>query len=251
MNILAKVVLVFWVVGCSAGAQPFEEGEAGEVVAMVDALTVTLSTPEGHLDVRLAEIDSPPDFLPIEDSELILNRTARLAYGGLKRDRYSRALAQLYLTGETEVWLQADLVSRGRARVLSYHDNNLASTALLALEDQARASQLGMWADPRFAIRDTHPDGLAQDLGSIQIVEGRVVDVTALRDGPIYINFGIDYRTDFTVRIEASDHERFIAQNIDLEALLGQRVRVRGWLYEQNGPMMRIDHPARIEILVD
>jgi micrococcal nuclease len=251
MNMLGKVVLLAWLAGCSAGAQQFEAGEAGEVVAIVDTLTVTLSTPEGRLDVRLAEIDSPPGFSPIEDPDLVLNRTARLEYGGLRRDRYSRALAQLYLIGETDVWLQADLISRGRARVLSYHDNNLATAELLQLENQARNSGLGMWGDQRFAIRDTHPDGLAQDLGSIQIVTGRVLDVTVLQDGPVYINFGIDYRTDFTIRVEASHLERFISSDMDLEALQGRRIRVRGWLYEQNGPMMRIDHPARIEILED
>lgn len=251
MKMLAMVVVAFVCICCSVGAQPAQSGEEGQIVSIEDGLTVTISTPEGSLEVRLAEIDSPLDFVPFDNPGALIGQPARLEYRGLQRDRYSRALAHLFLTNDGEIWLQADLVSRGRARVLSYHDNNQASTELLALERQARAAELGMWGDQRFAVRDTHPDGLAQDLGSIQVVEGRVLDVTELPAGPVYINFGMDYRTDFTVRIEAAHLPRFDAANFDLAALQGQRVRVRGWLHEQNGPMMRIDHPARFEVLSD
>lgn len=251
MKTLALVVILFGCVCCSVGAQSSERGEEGQIVSIVDTLTVTLSTDGGSLDVRLAEIDSPPGFTPFDNPASLIGHAARLEYRGLQRDRYSRALAHLFLTGDADVWLQADLVSQGRARVLSYHDNHQATAQLLALERQARAAQLGMWGDQRFVVRDTHPDGLAQDLGSIQIVEGRVLDVTELEGGPVYVNFGIDYRTDFTVRIEAAHLHRFVAADFDLAVLQGRRVRVRGWLHEQNGPMMRIDHPARFEILED
>mgnify|MGYP003650444725 CR=1 FL=1 len=122
---------------------------------------------------------------------------------------------------------------------------------MLTLEAEARAGGVGLWADPAFQVRDTDPDRLAQDIGTVQLVEGRVLEVTRLRSGRTYVNFGLDYRTDFTVLIEADDEAAFEAADQTLADLAGQRIRVRGWLEAENGPMMRIDHPERIEWLGD
>ena len=119
------------------------------------------------------------------------------------------------------------------------------------LEGFARDQRRGLWADPAHAVRDTHPDALAQDIGSVQLVEGRVLEATQLRSGRIYLNFGADYRTDFTVMIEADDAPAFIEAGLGPDALETRRIRVRGWIEDENGPMIRIDHPERIEVLVD
>jgi micrococcal nuclease len=253
-NFPVWVVAGLVLAACSADASEFEPGETGEVTAVSAVLTLIMTTQEGGLEVRLAELDSV--FSESSDAALIgmtQGRSVRLAYGGLERDRFGRALAQVYLVGENgpDEWLQAHLVEQGLARVLTHADNRAAAALLLPLEAEARANRAGFWRDPENRVRDTHPDALAQDVGSVQLVEGRVMSVVRVASGRTYLNFGLDWRTDFTVAVEAGDLERFETAGLDLAALATRQVRVRGWISEQNGPMIRIDHPERIEILPD
>ena len=60
---------------------------------------------------------------------------------------------------------------------------------------------------------------------------------------------GTRHETAFTVSIEARDRRAFEAAGLDLLALEGADVRVRGWIYAMNGPAITIDHPERLEIL--
>jgi len=48
--------------------------------------------------------------------------------------------------------------------------------------------------------------------------------------GRIYLNFGDDWRTDFTVSVAPVDNDLFEEAGIDLLSLAGQRIRIRGWL---------------------
>ncbi|MFY0636668.1 thermonuclease family protein [Maricaulis maris] len=238
-----------------------EAGEAGRFLGMAGALTLQLETADGRLEVRLAEVDTPvPEQTEAWLADWLEGRQLSLTYSGLRRDRYDRALAHVSAVtsegetgadGEALAWVQARLVAVGLARVMSHADNQAQAATLLILEAEARRRRLGMWGDPEHAIRDTHPDARAQDIGSSQIVEGRVTDAVRLDSGRIYLNFGSDYRSDFTVRIDAADSQDFIDANLGPEALLGHRVRVRGWLVEENGPMIRLDHSARLEIVAE
>ena len=251
-DVLKLIVMVF-VVACEEPGAAFESGETGQVMAVSGPLSLALQTGEGPLEVRLAELDAPdPEAGRAWLQGHLDGREVRLRYDGLQRDRYDRAIAQAYLAGAGEdVWVQAAMVSAGLARVLSHPGNRGAALSLLTLEAEARAGGVGLWADPAFQVRDTDPDRLAQDIGTVQLVEGRVLEVTRLRSGRTYVNFGLDYRTDFTVLIEADDEAAFEAADQTLADLAGQRIRVRGWLEAENGPMMRIDHPERIEWLGD
>jgi hypothetical protein len=130
---------------------------------------------------------------------------------------------------------------------MPFPDNHAATAHLLALEAEARGASLGLWAHEDHAVRDVHPDGLAQHYASVQLVEGRVIRAAETRSGRTYLNFGADYRTDFTVLIEAEDRPAF--EPLDLVGLEGRRLRVWGWLREENGPMIRLEHPARLEVL--
>lgn len=254
MRATMPLLFLLALAACSFGADPFTPGETGQVTEVSGALTLTVDTGDSVLEVRLAELDAPDAALSraLLEAEAA-GRAVRLAYAGQERDRYGRALAQAHARADdgTETWLQARLVEAGAARVLSHADNRAAARDLLVLEKFARSEGRGLWTDPAHAVRDTHPDALAQDIGSVQLVEGRVVQATQLRSGRIYLNFGTDYRTDFTVMIEAEDAEAFIEAGVGPDALETRRIRVRGWLEDENGPMMRIDHPERIEVLVD
>ena len=167
-----------------------------------------------------------------------------LHYDGRRRDRYGRAIAQVETADGT--WLQAFLVSRGWARVSSYPDNRKGVPELLDLERGARAARAGLWALSSFRVRN--PDETWGDIDSLQIVEGRVVAVATVR-GRTYLNFGRDWRRDFTLSVSGRVRRAFLKAGIDLETLAARRVRARGWITLRNGPMIEISHPEQLEVL--
>src|SRR5690606_15278392 len=106
----------------------------------------------------------------------------------------------------------------------------------------------GLWALPDYAVRSPDPHALAQELDTFQVVEGVVVSAAETRDF-LYLNFGLDYRTDFTVSIAARDLRAVRATGLEPLALEGARIRVRGYLHAVNGPMIDVTHAAQIEVL--
>lgn len=65
----------------------------------------------------------------------------------------------------------------------------------------------------------------------------------------IYLNFAEDWRADFTISIARKTAKAFEAAGLDLHALAGKRVRVRGWVERRNGPMIEATYPEQIELL--
>jgi hypothetical protein len=141
--------------------------------------------------------------------------------------------------------LQHTLLAAGWAAVdpLSALDSGDSIDRMLALEDHARQAGLGIWQD-----LDVLPDkaaDLAARIGTRQIVEGRVRRVSSNKRY-VYLNFGVDWRTDFTVRLDQTmiESAAFDAADVD-----GRRLRVRGVLEEARGPLMTISHLKQIEFL--
>lgn len=233
-------------------------GERGRVVEIVDGDTLFL---DSGLKVRLSAMQAPK--LPLgrtgfkawplgEEAKsalkkMTLGQDVQLFYGGQQRDRYDRALAQVFLDGSGR-WVQEDMIRAGFGRVYTWPDTWQDSNRLYAAEREARAAGRGIWSHPFYAIRSPDPDPLAQHVDSFQIVEGIITSTAEVR-GRIYLNFGSDYRTDFTVAIAKQDRKNFKRASFDPLTLRGARVRVRGWIELTNGPMIWLDHPERLELL--
>jgi hypothetical protein len=64
-----------------------------------------------------------------------------------------------------------------------------------------------------------------------------------------YLNFGDDWREDFTISIAPRDRRLFEDGGHPIEDYEGRLVRVRGWIKSFNGPMIEATHPEQIEIL--
>lgn len=237
-------------------------GETGQLRSVSDGDTLYL---DSGLKVRLAAIQAPK--LPLgregfkawplgEESKVALEKltkgkTLQLFYGGERRDRYDRALAQVYsLDGEgaKNIWLQEEMVRLGMARVYTWPDTFQDSEKLYAAEVKARDAKRGIWGQDYYSIRSPEPNALAQDIDSYQIVQGIVTSTADVR-GQVYLNFGADYKTDFTIAIAKRDRKRFKKANLDLLSLEGATVRIRGWIELSNGPMIWLDHPERLEVL--
>ena len=237
------------------GGRSPETVPSGVVRDIVDGDTLIL---EDGAEVRLVGIQAPKLPLgrrhfrkwPLADDakaalrSLALGKTLDLRYGDGPVDRHGRLLAHLFGPGGR--WIQGEMVARGMARTYTFRDNRQRARELLALEDKARRARLGIWNHPFYRVVSAAES--AQFIDTFQLVEGRVVDTAVVR-GRAYLNFGGDWRTDFTISIARRDVRLFHRAGMPPDSYNGQRVRVRGWLKSRNGPMIVVTHPEQIELL--
>ena len=227
------------------------------VASVVDGDTVVLEGAGGD-EVRLVGIQAPKLALgragfrawPLADQSkaalaaLVLGQPVGLAFGGRRMDRHGRLLA--HMVGDDGTWVQGALLGRGMARLCSFADNRAAVPSMLAQERDARARGLGIWGHEFYRLRT--PDDVAGHTGTFQIVEGTVLAAARVK-GRVYLNFGADWRTDFTVSLDRRARRLFRQAGIDPLALAGRRLRVRGWVRRFNGPLIEATHPEQIEVL--
>ena len=255
MRCFALIALLLFASPAAGLAFSLPADITAQVAAVIDGDTVTLA--DGR-EVRLVGIQAPK--LPLgrrgfaewplageaktKLEGLTLGQDVTLHYGGARADRHGRLLAHLTQTGGT-VWVQGALLQAGLARVYSFPDNRALAAEMLALEREARAARRGIWAHPYYKIRT--PDETRRDIETFQVVEGRVLQAAAVRDR-LYLNFGPDFRTDFTIAI-ARRNLKLFGREFDGASLEGKTIRVRGWLKSVNGPMIEATHPEQIEVL--
>jgi endonuclease YncB( thermonuclease family) len=239
----------------AAAFAALEIAETEAVIEIVDGDTLVLA--DGR-QVRLVGLQAPK--LPLGRSgfkawplageakaalaELAMGRAVTLGYGGRRIDRHGRALAHLFDADGR--WLQGALIDRGMARVYSFADNRALVPRLLAREAAARTAGRGIWALRAYAVRDAA--AVPARLGGFELVEGRVVDAATVRKRT-YLNFGADWRSDFTITIAPKTRRLFEAEGIDPLSYQGKLVRVRGWLKSYNGPLIEATHPEQIEVI--
>ena len=253
----AVFALLSWPAAEAAGRRPPPDAAtAGTARQIVDGDTLVLET---GAEVRLVGIQAPK--LPLGRrgftawplagrakaalARLALGRRLRLSYVGRRIDRHGRLLAHLH-DGEGR-WIQGELLSAGMARVYTFADNRGRAAEMLALERGARAARRGIWRHSFYRVLDATetPDFI----NTFQLVEGRVLNTAVVRRRG-YLNFGSDWRRDFTITIAPRSLRRFVsAAGNKLARYRGARVRVRGWLKSFNGPMIEATHPEQIEVL--
>lgn len=235
------------------------KGETVSVAAVVDGDTVELAVPlDGAREIRLVGVQAPK--LPLGRKNfptwplapqaktaleaLALNKTLTLYYGESRKDRHGRILA--HLIDGSGVWVQGALLRDGMARVYTFPDNRAVAELMYAEEKAARAARIGIWGHSFYRVRT--PNETNKDIGTFQVIEGRILDAARVK-GRVYLNFGEDWRTDFTAAIGPQAAKTFRAAGLDPLSLKGATVRVRGWLKRENGPMIELSHPEPLEIL--
>ena len=85
-------------------------------------------------------------------------------------------------------------------------------------------------------------------MGTFAFVAGKVLKAERIKN-TLHLNFGDDWRTDFTVTIAARDMHRFKKAGIDPLDYDKQNIRVRGWVKSDHGPMIVVTDPSQIETL--
>ena len=242
---LCAVLAVLLLAGCGerAALDRLAAGERGRVAQVRSADVLVL---DGGLVVRLAGLDAPRTGEAGADqgqallTRLALGRRAQLLYGGVRRDAYGRALAQVRLADGN--WLQKDLLEAGLARVRTWPDNRAMAAPMLAAEARARARRRGLW-NGVWQVR--LPEEMGPGAGGFQIVEGWVRGVTPKPWG-VYLEFSRDAK-GFAALVPAAHASDFAAAGRDPAGLQRRLIRVRG-VVGWDG-VMTLDHPEAVELL--
>ena len=146
-------LILLLLTAAATGARPstFE----GVVVRVVDGDTIHVRL-EGRVEtVRYIGINTPELPHPTRGAEpggqeasavnrtLVAGKRARLELDAQQRDRYGRLLAYVWVDG---VMVNAELVRRGYAQVMTVPPNVRYQELFLALQRDARQAGRGLWA---------------------------------------------------------------------------------------------------------
>lgn len=176
------------------------------------------------------------------DQEVLLYQTKDEKLGRV--DRMGRQIAHV-VRKKDGAWMQGSLLALGISVARTTQRTPEMIAQMLEQEAKARSEKLGLWEE---TISVLSPEKTGEHIGSFQIVEGRV-ESAALNKNRLYLNFGKNWREDFTVTIAPENRRLFSRRQLNPLDWNGQVLQVRGWISSYNGPSMEIDHPEAVEIL--
>lgn len=156
-------------------------------------------------------------------------------------DRYDRILAHIYTPPGNSIG--ATLIEEGHAAAITVPPNAWNADCYYDAEQQARDEQLGIWQT--YSLGPTLATDLDRDTRGFQIVRGRVVRVGHSRSAT-----WLNLEGDVALRISEADKYYFPETNWD--ALEGQTVEARGWIYTHKDQLrIKIRHPRTLSIIPD
>lgn len=221
--------------------------KTGRIKQIINPLTLLLS--DGTV-IRLASLDIP-DFAnerdaPINDAalleikRLLPPKTEIFLFQtrSAKKGRVNRMDHQLVhiVTKKDNLWINGALLSQGLAR----HYTMKGSDELLNQMDQAEShaitENLGLWGLHPVLTAEQTP----KHLGEFAVINATVEKV-ALVKNKLYLNFGKDWKTDFTVMLDTRMRKKLSQRGIDPMDMAGQQIQVRGWLREYNGAYIELE----------
>ena len=207
------------------------------------------------LPTALDTAGNPEKWPPAEAAReqlaaLAVGHAVEISARSPQRDRYGRRLVHVYIRRQGQrLWLQDLLVGLGQARVNPEQLSAACATVLLAREDEARRARRGVWSNSAYDIRDASKEkALMRHRSTFQLVEGTVRDVATVRSRT-FVNFGGNWRTDFTAGINRRTAKKAGINSSMLKAMKGRRVRVRGWIDRRGGPFVTIRSMKQIELV--
>jgi len=244
--------LVFFLLSCNT-LQDYSKIEVSEVI---DGDTVRLSngkllryigldTPEIRVKRNGQFIYSPQPFSQEAkeyNRNLVEGRRIRVEFDTTKQDRYGRLLGYCFVD---EVFVNAKLIEEGYAVLYTYPPNVKYVDLFVKLQKAARKERRGLWGSYKVIEQAQAGNYIHQ----IKTVKGRVLN-TYKSSKCIFLNFGKDWRTDFTVVIFNNSLRSFYDRDIDpLTFYKGKMVEVSGRIKEYNGPEIIVNTPQEIEII--
>ena len=145
---LSRKALFFILVFCLSSAfigGYINAADELRVAKVIDGDTITLENGE-HL--RYIGMDTPEKGRPYygeakrENERLVGGKRVRLEYDVERTDRYGRTLAYVYVG---DVFVNAELVRNGYAKIYTFPPNVKYYKTFLALQKDAREQKRGLW----------------------------------------------------------------------------------------------------------
>lgn len=227
--------LVFFFL-CTLSSQVLAtEAMSGDTIKQDDGTVIRLSGIRADSDIAKATLQKL-----VDGQTLILENK--------NTDRYGRMTADVYCTKHKDrLWLQGEMLRQGMAFVYPPTGGESHLDEMLKAEQEARHEKRGLWNEGAHA--DLPADDPAKiKYGHYAFVVGKVAKAERVKN-MVYLNFGADWRTDFTAAIAAHDLKAFRKVGIDPLEYRDKTIRVRGWAKRDFGPMITVTNPAQIEVL--
>ncbi|NHK27047.1 hypothetical protein FF098_003905 [Parvularcula flava] len=197
-------------------------------------------------------LDLTPDESSIADDAAAALQSA-IALGNLfiepigEPDRWGRQPVLAFAPNASEP-LQVALIEQG-------HLSILPDQLPAAFNDRFRAAQLtaqvtdrGLWASD--SLRVLYADSAGDGEGQLRFVRGRVRYAYEGRNWT-YLNFGRDYKTDFTIIIKPRLARQMSEAGQPPSSFEGKRIEVYGLIHQENGPAVELTSGANIRIIPD
>lgn len=152
IGIVAITSLGFWKQHLESSTAPGTE--IGTVIKVADGDTLTINTNSKKLKIRLCGIDSPEKGQPLgREAKQTLEHLAlgkQVAFIPVEQDRYGRTVAEVFVLGEPERFINGDLVQAGLAYHYAQYSGNCPNQGAIAdAENIAKSKQVGVWANAR------------------------------------------------------------------------------------------------------
>jgi endonuclease YncB( thermonuclease family) len=164
-------------------------------------------------------------------------------------DRWGRTVADLVAVNTQDGpagSTAAALLAAGYARVRPEFETRGCVAERLAIEEQARQEEIGIWRDPAFTvIQSSNSAELRRRNGQFVVVEGMVRRVGFARSR-IYLE--LVPRDGPTIVVARKLETALAREGRPVGALVGQMIRARGALDDRFGSRIEVADPAMIEI---
>ncbi len=227
-----------------------------KVVKVIDGDTVKLSngkllryigldTPEVRIKKNGRFIYSPQPFaLEAKDfnRHLVEGKFVKIEFDVERSDKYGRLLGYCFVRNK---FVNAKLIEEGYAVVYTRPPNVKYTDLFLSLQQKARRERKGLWGS--YEVIESR--NAYQYINQIRTVRGVVLS-TYMSKKALYLNFGKDYRKDFTIVIFKDCYSQFSKIGIDpLTFYKGKTVEVTGRIRSYNGPEIIASSPFDIRIV--
>jgi len=228
-----------------------------KVIEVIDGDTVKLSngrllryigldTPEVRIKDKGGDFKYRPQPFSLEAKEfnrkLVEGKIVRVEFDIEKTDRYGRLLGYCFVD---KTFVNAKLIEQGYAVLYTYPPNVKYVEVFVASQKKARERKKGLWGS--FAV--INHSQANKYINQIRSVEGVVLG-TYKSAKCVFLNFGQNYRSDFTVVIFDNVLDAFSREGIDpLSFYNGKKIRVNGKIREYNGSEIIVNSPYEIEVL--
>jgi len=176
---------------------------------------------------------------------LLLNQQVSLHCFTTKLDHQNQKMAHV-IRAHDGLWIQKILLQEGNAMLYGGAADTVTQHQLFTAEARAIAANKGLWKNGTYSLIKASDDD-AFKTGWFQRVIGTIKTVTHVKDR-YYLNFGDDWRTDFTVQLSTKLAKKYQMDNIPIPTLNGTEVEVRGFVEWAGGYKIILTGPHQLFI---